>query len=97
MDNLNIKGIREDEPHVRGHIRPRGKARKLFAIESRLVHDPDAPKQLVSRQLGLGGWWVHGRYKTASRRDQAYAAMVRKEADSNFPRWARWEFRKRDD
>lgn len=95
MDNLNIKGIRENEPPARRGKKSRG--RKLFAIESRLVHDPDAPKRLVSRQLGLGKWWVWSRYETALRRDQAYAALVRKESDSNLPRWARWEFRKRDD
>ncbi len=95
MDNLNIKGIEDDNPRRRG--KTRGKARRPFAIEARLVHDPDAPSILVSRQLGLGKWWVRGRYTTSSRRDQAYAALVKKEASSHIPRWARWEFRKRDD
>jgi hypothetical protein len=97
MDNLNIKGIREDEPHVRGRAHPRDKKRKPFAIEARLGHDSDAPKQLVSRQLGLGDWGVWGRYKTAAHRDQAYAALVKREAANRLPRWGSWEYRKRDD
>lgn len=95
MDNLNIKGIEDDKPRRRG--KTRGKARKPFAIEARLVLDPDAPKESVMRQLGLGKWWVWGRYKTASRRDQAYAALVNKEARSHLPGWSRWEYRRGDD
>lgn len=96
VDNLNIKGIREDEP-PRRRGKTRGKARKPFAIESRLVHDPDASRHCVMRQLGLGEWWVCRRYTTATRRDQAYAALVKKEAAGRLPRWAHWEYRKRDD
>lgn len=96
-DNLNIKGIRDDEPHARGRARPRGRQRKLFAIEGRNVYPEDASTNCVFRALGLGEWWVHGRYETASRRDQAYAALVRREAASRIPRWGCWEYRKRDD
>ncbi len=94
MDNLNIKGIEDDVPRRRG--KKRG-GRKPFAIESRLVPDPAMPKRSVLRQLGLGKWWVWGRYETSSRRDQAYAALVKKEGAANLPRWSRWEHRKRND
>lgn len=96
-DNLNIKGIRDDEPHARGRAHPRGKRRKPFVIESRIVSPEDAPKECVFRALGLGEWWAHGRYETASRRDQAYAAMVKKENMARIPHWGHWEYRKRDD
>lgn len=96
-DNLNIKGIREDEPHERGRAHPHGKHRKTFVVESRIVYPENEHPNSVFRTLGLGGWWVHGRYATASRRDQAYAALVKKEATSRIPRWGHWEFRKRND
>ena len=92
MDNLNIKGIEDDKPRRRG--KTRGKTRKPFAIESRLVHDPDLPRRSVLRQFGLGEWGVWGRYMTASRRDQAYAALVKREAASRLPRWGSWRYRK---
>ncbi len=93
-DNLNIKGIREDEPPARGRAHPRGKARKPFALECRLKRSvPDS----LARQLGRGDWWVWGRYTTAARRDQAHAALVKKEETNPIPRWGHWEFRKRDD
>jgi hypothetical protein len=94
-DNLAIKGIEDDTP--RRHGKTRGKSRKPFAIESRLVHNPDAPEHLASRQLGLKKWWVWGRYETAPRRDQAYAALVKREERTALPRWSCWEYRKRDD
>ncbi len=97
MDNLNIKGIRDAEPHARGRAHPHGKQRKPFALECRLGHDPDTPEHSALRQLGLETWWVWGRYVTASRRDQAYAALVKKNERTSLPRWSRWEYRKRDD
>jgi hypothetical protein len=97
MDNLNIKGIRDDEPHVRGRIRPRGKKRKPFVIESRIVYPDDIPRHSIFPALGLNDWSVHCRYHTESARDQAYAAMVKKENTARIPRWGYWEFRKRDD
>ncbi len=95
MDNLNIKGIQDDAPRRRGKVR--GTARKPFAVECRIVYPKDAPRDCVFRTLGLGGWWVHGRYESASRRDQAYAALVKKEDANRLPNWGHWEFRKRDD
>jgi len=90
LDNLNIKGIRDDEPVRRG--KKRG-GRKPFAIEAHLDHDPDA----LMRQLSLDRWWVWRRYETASRRDQAYATLVKKEQTNHIPQWGHWEYRKRDD
>ncbi len=95
MDNLNIKGIEDDMPRRRG--KTRGKVRKPFALECRMAPSPDAPKRSVLRQLNLKKWWVWGRYTTSSRRDQAYAALVKREAASTWPRWSHWEYRKRDD
>ena len=94
MDNLNIRGIEDDKPRRRGKKRV---GRKPFAIEARLVDDPDVPKHSVMRQIGLGSWSVWGRYETAFRRDQAYATLVKKEATNNLPRWSRWEFKKHND
>ena len=96
-DNLNIKGIRDDEPRKRGRAHPRGKRPKPFVVEGRIVYPENEHPNSDFRTLGLGEWWVHGRYETASRRDQAYAAMVKKEATSRIPRWGYWAFRKRDD
>lgn len=93
-DNLNIKGIEDDAPRRCG--KKRG-GRKPFAVEARLVPDPDAPKHSVLRQLGLGNWWVWGRYHTESARDQAHAALVKKERVSQLARWSSWEFRKGHD
>lgn len=96
-DNLNIKGIRDDEPHARGRAHPHGKRRKPFALECRLVHDPDAHPNCIFSTLSLGEWWVWRRYTTASRRDQAYATLVRKEEAGRISRWSRWGYRKHDD
>jgi hypothetical protein len=96
MDNLNIYGIPDDEPRPsRG--KPRGKRRKPFAIECRLVPNPNTDSSTVMRaRLGLRTWWTWGRYETATRRDQAYAALVKKQL-STPPYWWKWEYRKRDD
>ncbi len=95
VDNLNIKGVEDDTPRRRGKVR--GKARKPFAIESRIVYPDDAPAHCISRALGPGTWGVWGRYETASRRDQAYAALVKREAAGRIRRWGYWEYRKHDD
>ena len=92
MDNLNIKGIEDDTPRRRGKVR--GKARKSFAIEARLARNPEAPKNSV---FGREKWGIWSRYKTALCRDQAYAALVKKEATGRIRRWGHWEYRKRDD
>ncbi len=91
-DNLNIKGIRDDDPPARRGKRSRG--RKPFAIESRLMYPKDEHPNSIFRTLNLDGWWVHGRYETAARRDQAYAALVKKEAAGPENRWGYWEYRK---
>jgi hypothetical protein len=94
MDNLNIYGVPSDEPRPsRG--KPRGKRRKPFAIECRRVPNPDAALTTVMRaRLKLKTWWVWGRYETAARRDQAYAALVKKQL-STPPYWWKWEYRKK--
>ena len=92
MDNLNIRGIQDDTPRRCG--KTRGKARKPFAIEARLALKPHTPKKSVFWQLGLKKWWVWGRYKTASRRDQAYAALVKREERDRHKYWGHWEYRK---
>jgi hypothetical protein len=89
-DNLAIKGIEDDTPRRRGK---KCRSRKLFAIESR--YRPD-DRRSVFRCLNLYSWWVHGHYETASRRDQAYAALVKKEKNARRP-WGRITYRKRDD
>ncbi len=92
MDNLNIKGIRDDEPHARGKARPRGKVRKLFVLESRIErHVSDG----LAKTLGLWDWWVHSRYTTRARRDQAHAALVKKVPSQ--PAYWKLEYRTRDD
>lgn len=90
-DNLAIKGIEDDKPRRRGKKRGR---RKSFAIEAHLVR---VSKQSILQQLGFEEWWVWGRYETASRRDQAYAVLVKKEQASRLLNWGHWNFRKRDD
>ncbi len=89
MDNLSIKGIESDTPRHRGKKR---RGRKPFVIEARLVRDSKALRKAL---FGLGNWWVWGRYKSAFRRDQAFAALVKKE--TGIPGWSHWKFRKRDD
>ncbi len=96
-DNQNIKGIRDDEPQPKGRYSPRGKRRKPFTVESRLVPSDNTPKNSVFYSLGFGAWWIHGRYETAARRDQAYAALVKKEDPGRQPRWSYWEYRKMGD
>jgi hypothetical protein len=92
MDNLNIKGIREDDYRRRGN---RKKGRKRFSIQSR--HRPGP----TYRPTGLGflwrrfeNWSTHSRYHTASARDTAYAALVKKAAVSHMRSWVRIEYRK---
>ncbi len=93
LDNLNIKGIRDDELARRGKKR---RGHKPFVIECRIVY-PENAKDSVFRVLNMDRWGVQARYETAVRRDQAYAALVRKEEAGRLPRWGHWEYRKRDD
>ncbi len=95
-DNQSIHGIRDDEPRP-GRGKARGGQRKPFALEFRMVRDPNAPTHSAVIWIRMGTWGVWGRYTTASRRDQAYAALVKKEASNPFPSWCHWEYRKRDD
>ena len=95
MDNLNIRGIEDDSPRRRGKVR--GKARKPFAIESRIAYDENVCMNSGLRILDSGEWGTWGRYETASRRDQAYAALVKREAANRLPCWGSWEYKKRDD
>ena len=80
----------DDQTNSGRRLKPRGKRRKPFAIECRIQRRVTAS---LARTLGLQDWWVHSRYTTASRRDQAYAALVKK-AQSG---WWRPEYRKRND
>lgn len=91
-DNLANFGIRDDEPVGSRRLKPRGKRRKPFAIEARV---PRRVTSSLATTLGLRDWWVHSRYTTRARRDQAYAALVRREPQS--PGYWRREWRKRDD
>ena len=88
LDNLNIKGIRDDEP-TRWGKKCRG--RKPYVLECQMIHPEIAPPI-----FGLRGWQVWGRYETAVRRDQAYAALVRREESTHHP-WGHITYRKRDD
>ncbi len=94
MDNQRIKGIESDLPvgSVRHNVR--GKQRKLWKIESRLQY-PNAHPRSVFHNLNLQGWGTWSSYTTQARRDQAYAAVVRKEGVRSLL-WAHWEFRKVD-
>jgi len=82
-DNLANFGIEDDTPRRRG--KKRG-GRKRFAIEARL---PRHVSPGLAFMLGLRDWAVHSRYPTRARRDQALAALVKKERNSIWP----WEFR----
>jgi len=92
-DNLNIKGIREDGPPARRGKKARD--RKRFVIQSRHQPGPDY------RHTGLGflfrsmaDWSTHSRYYTASARDQAHAALVKKESISYMRHWTRIAYRR---
>ncbi len=93
MDNLNIKGIESDVSP--GKFKARGKRRKPYIIESRLTGAEGLHPRNVFHSLKLEAWWVRSRYTTATRRDQAYAALVKKERNS-YVNWANWHYRKVD-
>lgn len=93
MDNLSNKGLREDEPRRRGNRKKVG--RKRFSIQSRYRPGPDY------RPSGLGflfrhfeDWSTYHRYHTASARDVALAALVKKANVSYMRHWTRVEYRK---
>lgn len=92
MDNLANKGIENDLPAGKLRFSPRGNRKKPWVIESCLR----CPAKSVLRQLNLYGWSVWGRYRTETARDQAYAALVKKER--NALHWmAHWEYRKKSE
>ncbi len=95
-DNLNIKGIESDEfPQGARRIKARGKRRKPWGIEWRIERHVS---NSLAENLGLYGWSVYNRYTTKARRDQAYAALVKKDATSRLGRsWWQREFRTFDD
>lgn len=93
-DNLNIHGIESDAPQGRHGSKPRGKRRKPWAIEWRIQQ-----KAGLARTLRLNNWSVYTRYLTEARRDQAYAALVKKTKNDYWGQRFGWitEYRKRDD
>ncbi len=95
MDNLNIKGIESDTSP--GKFKARGKTKKPYIIESRLTPPEIAlhPLDVFHSLSKLRVWWLRSRYSTAARRDQAYAALVKKENNS-LREWVHWEYRKVD-
>lgn len=94
MDNLNIKGIRDEEPPARRGKKARD--RKRFVLESRFMPGPKCRPGPGLGWLfrGLQKWYTHSRYHTASARDQAYAALVKKSGKDRMRHWTRQEFRK---
>ena len=93
MDNLKNKGIREDDFRRRGNRKKIG--RKRFVLQSR--HRPGP----AYRPTGLGflfrhfeDWSTHSRYHTASARDEAYAALVKRQKVSYMRHWTFIEYRK---
>lgn len=92
-DNLNIKGIESDAPQGRHGSKPTRKQRKPFAIEWR------TQRSQLAETLGLNRWSVWTRYPTRARRDQAYAALVKKADRDGLGLRFGWktEYRKRDD
>lgn len=98
MDNLNIKGLREDEPRLRGKKRS---GRKRFVIQARSVAGPAFRKSegLSWLWMSLKEWYTHSRYHTESARDEAYTALVKKEENNGWcnskgERYRRTEYRK---
>jgi hypothetical protein len=86
-DNQSIKGIESDESVGTRRLKPRGKQRKPFTIEYR-TRRKISPN--LARFLHLMEWQTHSRYLTPSRRDMAFAALVKKD-----DRW--FEYRKGGD
>lgn len=77
-DNLSIKGIEDDSCRP---YRRKKSSRKKFGIQARFL----SPSRF------LRGWYTHGRYRTESARDDAYAALVKKTEGCI---WLKREFRK---
>jgi hypothetical protein len=90
MDNQANFGLKDDVPKS-GRGKPRGKQRKPYIIDYRVSRNVSSA---LARTLKLRDWWIHSRYPTASRRDQAYEALVKKAVKG--PSWWQPEYRKRD-
>ena len=82
-DNLDIKGIADEEQPRGDKFKTRGKRKKPWAIESRTLHDNPTPGS-VFWTLKLHEWYVFSRYETRARRDQAHAALVRKDENGHM-------------
>lgn len=66
-------------------LKPRGKRRKPFAIEHRLVLHPEHPR------YGYDSWWrdmekwrTWSKYETEARRDQAIENLSKKEMPGQY-------------
>ena len=88
-----IPGAYDDQTNSGRRMKPRGKRRKRFAIEARYI---TLRKNSILNRLTrfTCGWYTHSRYATESSRDQAYAALVKKEERASLPGWGRWKYRK---
>ncbi len=95
MDNLDIKGIRDDEPRNPGRRMKLSRGRKTFVLQSRYVHNPKHhAADLWFLLEAAEQWYTHSRYHTESALDQAYTAMVKKDKNDPLRIWGRQEFRK---
>ena len=95
MDNLANFGIKHDEIVGSKRMKPRGKRKKPYGIECRLKRSVSAG---LARTLGLQNWWMHSRYTTRARRDQALAVLVKKAENDGLAARYNWqtEYRKVD-
>lgn len=100
-DNQSIHGVDSDSYRARGS--KKGGGRKPFVLETRIIPPEGGwPRDSLWRRgfmRQLEKWHVHGRYKTESARDEAYAALVKKkEAAKNAFPYSKWmgthEYRK---
>jgi len=82
-DNLSTHGIESDEARRRGK---KNRGRKGFVLQARSVAGPGyrSTSGLGWLWKSLQKWYTHSRYHTESARDQAYAALVRKDAADGF-------------
>lgn len=96
-DNLSIKGIDPAEQTPGRRLKIKGKRKKLWGIETRTLHD--RPRRYsIFRSLNLHVWYGFAKYETRDRRDQAIAALVKKDENGHMRQrfGIRQEFRKVD-
>lgn len=74
---MNDKNAYEDETHSGRRMKPRGKRRKSYVIETRYLPPPERRIPFFDCR-GMYDWHTYHRYETESRRNQAYAALVKK-------------------